>query len=77
MKTQSTRIPPDVAPALIAHINTYGWKITWEKLEHDSFTNFTGSSVMMERVHAFLSGFRAGQAEVENRVEKNITKLMS
>ena len=77
MKTRTTRVPPEVVPALIANISNHFWRVTWNKPEADLYTHFTGSLQMMERVDAFVQGFVAGQVNVEKRVKTNLTKLMS
>ena len=53
------RVPPEVASALIAHVANHGWDIIWKKEEYESHTSFIGTKPMMERVHSFVSGFKA------------------
>ena len=40
MPPTTMRVPPEVAPSLIAHINTYDWNVKWEKHDHDTYTKF-------------------------------------
>ena len=77
MKTNITsyRVPPEFVQALISHIQTYEWDVVWEKSDFDTHTTFTCSKRMMERVHAFVAGMKAGVELVEERVKKNVTDL--
>ena len=74
MKTTSLRVQPEIAPALIAHIGNYSWRgINWDKPNHDDHTHFSASRMMMERVYAFIAGFKAGK----EYADREQTKLMS